>query len=113
MNVLILNTNRDHTPRVVIPLGACSVASAARAAGHDTRLIDLAFERRPAQAAAAAVREFVPDVPGLSVRNLDNCDLFGVRCYLTEVKHLVGACRAADARIPRVVNIQPPGGGRM
>jgi hypothetical protein len=43
MNVLIINTNRNHFPMPVIPLGACMVAESAERAGHAVQLLDLAF----------------------------------------------------------------------
>jgi len=97
MRVLIVNTNRERSPQTLIPLGACLVASAARAAGHDVRLLDLTFSPFPSRAARFAVRRFRPDVLGLSIRNIDNCDAGRPQFLLPEARRIAQACRSAGA----------------
>lgn len=100
MKVLLINTNRQKSPQTLVPLGVCCVASAVEAAGHEVRVLDLCFERRPESAAASAAAQWAPDVVGLSVRNLDNCDFSSPRSYLPEVRAVADACRRATrARI--------------
>ena len=79
----------------VVPNGVACVASALDAAGHDVRVLDLAFARDPHGAARDAARAFAPDVLGLSVRNIDNSDLLALRHYTPEAASLLAALREA------------------
>ena len=75
MRTLIVYTNRSRNPMPVMPLGACIVAEAAAAAGHEVRLLDFMFERRPLAALKRALLRFRPGAVGISFRNIDNNDL--------------------------------------
>lgn len=98
MRVLILNTNRDRSPHTVLPLGACHVASAARSAGYDVKLLDLTFSRSPQVDAFETVKKWQPDVTGFSIRNIDNCDMLSPRFCLDDTRQIVEMCRQAGAR---------------
>ena len=91
MKVLVVATNREKAPQALLPLGACLVASAAERAGHEVRLVDLCFSRDPLREAAEAAARFGPDVIGLSVRNLDNCDYLSPHSYLPALGDLAAA----------------------
>ncbi|WP_319586191.1 B12-binding domain-containing radical SAM protein [uncultured Desulfobulbus sp.] len=93
MRILIVATNRERSPQTLIPLGACCIASAAESAGHEVYLLDLGFSRRHIIDVESAVRRIRPDVIGLSVRNLDNCDSRSSKSYLPEIRQIVDACR--------------------
>lgn len=100
MRVLLINTNRERSPETPVPLGLCCVASAAHEAGHLVRVLDLCFEHNPARVTAGCVRNFQPDVIGVSVRNLDNCDYARPRGFLPEVSRIADVCRSvSDAPI--------------
>ena len=43
--VLLVSTNREHSPQPVLPNGVACVASALDAAGHDVEVLDLVFRR--------------------------------------------------------------------
>jgi hypothetical protein len=86
MRLLLINSNRFHQPWPVIPFGLCCVASAAEAAGHEVRVLDLCFSKRPAGDIAAVVGDFRPEAVGVSVRNLDNGSGFGTRFLLDDVR---------------------------
>ncbi len=75
MRVLIIAANRIHQPVTVIPFGACMVAQAAKSAGHDVRLLDLMFERNFKKSIQRTIKNWRPDVVGLSIRNIDTNDL--------------------------------------
>ncbi len=85
MNVLIIATNRHRHPVPVLPYGACMVAEAAQRAGHQVRMLDLMFQPDPGAAIKAALRNFNPDVVGLSIRNLDNNDMQAPVEFVTEL----------------------------
>ncbi len=99
MRVLIINTNRERSPHTLVPLGACLVASAVRAAGHEVRFVDLTFDGSHRSVVAQAVRDFRPRVVGLSIRNIDNCDYLDPRSLLPEVAAVADECRRAGAQI--------------
>lgn len=80
---------------MLVPLGTCCVASAARAAGHQVRLLDLCFERHPDRALEETARRLRPDVVGVSIRNLDNSDYESPRSYLPDLQQMIKACRSA------------------
>lgn len=100
MRVQIINTNSERSPQTLIPLGACCVASAAEAAGHEVHFTDLCFSSQPTVDTETAVKAIEPDVIGLSIRNLDNSDYMSPRGYLPGTRRIVEACRrASDAEI--------------
>jgi len=79
----------------VMPYGACAAAQAARDGGHETRLLDLMFEKDPLKALEKACREFRPDVAGFSLRNIDNNDMSAPVSYPGEAAGLMAAARRA------------------
>lgn len=91
--VLLVSANRERQPYPVVPNGLACVASALDAAGHEVRFLDLCFERNPIEATRRAVREFNPDVAGVSVRNIDNSDAIALKHYTPEAKSIFGALR--------------------
>lgn len=93
--VLLVSANRERQPMPVVPNGVACVAGALDAAGHDVRVLDLCFARRPHEAVRDAVRRFRPDVIGVGVRNIDNSDLVALRDYTPEAAALTAALRAA------------------
>ncbi|MEN6463728.1 MAG: hypothetical protein ABFD62_00965 [Syntrophaceae bacterium] len=65
--ILIINTNRNHFPLPVIPVGACMTAQAAREAGHEARMLDLTFEADPLRRIYDEINFFDPHIAGLSI----------------------------------------------
>ncbi|HEX6735412.1 MAG TPA: cobalamin-dependent protein [Azonexus sp.] len=72
MRVLLLYSNQSRELVPAPPVGLSYVASAAEAAGHEVRLLDLAFSTDLLAELAQAITAFAPEVVGLSVRNIDN-----------------------------------------
>jgi radical SAM superfamily enzyme YgiQ (UPF0313 family) len=104
MRFLIINSNRHRSPWPVPPVGACAVASAAAAAGHEVRLLDLCFARRPEKAIARAMAEFRPQAAGVSIRNFDNCDWAASRSFLEDIRdRIVRPIRRADPSCPIIL----------
>lgn len=91
--VLLISANRERQPYPVVPNGLACVASALDAAGHEVRFLDLCFERNPVAATRRAVREFDPQIAGVSVRNIDNSDAIALRHYVPEAKAVFNAIR--------------------
>lgn len=97
--LLLVNTNRETRPTAVLPIGLLRVADACEAQGIPTRVLDLAFARRPEAKLASALRDS-PAMVGFGVRNLDNADVHAPQYYLPAVRRLVDVVRAlGDARV--------------
>ncbi|MFN7986470.1 MAG: radical SAM protein [Thermoanaerobaculia bacterium] len=100
MRVLLVSSNTERISMVTLPLGLGMVAAAARRAGHEVAFLDALAEADPVDAVQRAVRDFAPDVVGISVRNIDDQSRDAPRLLLAQVRPLVEACRAAtDAPI--------------
>jgi len=72
MRVLLLYSNQSRELVPAPPVCLSYVASAAQAAGHQVKLLDLAFAENIPNQMAAIIAAFVPEVVGLSIRNIDN-----------------------------------------
>jgi anaerobic magnesium-protoporphyrin IX monomethyl ester cyclase len=86
MKVLLINPNREQVPWPAVPVGLCTVASATARAGHDVSVLDLAFSKQPGKDTLARVRKEQPDVVGVTVRNIDNCNFERPYFYLPEIR---------------------------
>ena len=93
MKVLLVSTNRERSPFPVAPLGALSVAGAARAAGHEVEFLDLGLEFTPRQALRKAIKAREYQAVAFSIRNLDNCFVLAPRCYCGDVRALAEVVR--------------------
>ena len=98
--LLLVHTNREVVPEVVLPIGLARVADSCDAAGIPVQTLDLAFVRDPKQALRRAIRRFRPAMIGLTVRNVDNADFQAPVYYLPAVAELVRIARTqTDAPI--------------
>lgn len=93
MKILLVSSNRCREPVPVLPLGAMLVAEAAEAAGHRVRLLDLMFAADPVAELGRTLREFAPQVVGLSVRNLDNTTMQQPENFVPELLPLLQIVR--------------------
>ncbi len=85
MRVLIISSNREVHPWPVLPLGASYVASGLREAGHDVEFLDLCWSDA-SKSIPRIMESFSPELIGISVRNIDNVDLYDSRFYLEEIR---------------------------
>ena len=105
MNVLLIATNQAdrYMDRMVVrplPVGLAYLAASINEERHSMRVLDLMFSDDPLSEVSNAVKEFEPDVVGLSIRNLDNQSYFDTEWHLPGVKSVVDEIRAAsDATI--------------
>jgi radical SAM superfamily enzyme YgiQ (UPF0313 family) len=93
VKVLLVNTNRETRPTPAVPIGIAAVARAAREAGHEVSLLDLCFARDPARALTGRLAAEDPDVVGVNVRNIDNCDARRPVFYGREIREWVRIVR--------------------
>ena len=113
MNVLLVNPNREQMPWPVVPVGLATIASALSRAGHDVDVLDLTFSRDLRRDVLARMRERAPDLVGITIRNIDNCNFESPHFYLTEIRdQVVAAVRESGSTAPVVlggsaVNVSP------
>jgi radical SAM superfamily enzyme YgiQ (UPF0313 family) len=72
MRILLIYSNQSRELVPAPPVGLSYVASATRAAGHEVKLLDLAFAEDLMEELTSGIKAFKPDVVGLSIRNIDN-----------------------------------------
>lgn len=97
MKVSIVSVNRQKFPEPVLPLGAAAVAGVLRADGHEVRVLDLCHAEAPDDAVVSHLRDFEPELVGISLRNLENNQMLGHRSYLDEAKRVVERVRSATS----------------
>lgn len=90
MRILLISQNREKVPYPVLPIGLCYVAEALEKAGHHVRMLDLCFDgdiRR-------GFDGFTPDLVGIGIRNMDNCDYWRPKNFIPDARLLVETCRS-------------------
>lgn len=93
--VLLINSNRFKHPWPVIPFGLCYVATVLETNGnHNVFFLDLCFSKNCEEDIQKAIRSFVPDVIGISVRNIDDTGGYNIHFLLEDVKDdVIGYCK--------------------
>jgi radical SAM superfamily enzyme YgiQ (UPF0313 family) len=92
MRILLINTNQERWPIPAAPIGLSLVASSLRKAGHELRVIDRMFlfsKKQEESTFTEIIREFKPELIGISIRNVDNTCMSALRYYLPEIKEVV------------------------
>ncbi|MFH1981172.1 MAG: lipid biosynthesis B12-binding/radical SAM protein [Pseudomonadota bacterium] len=97
MRVLLISANTLTIPYPVYPVGLDYVAAAV-APSHDVRICDMNVLGGLA-ALKSAVTRYVPDVVGISIRNVDNTDATDPAAYLGTTREIVAAVRQASSAI--------------
>lgn len=93
MRVLLVSANAASTPYSVYPLGLSMVAGSLSNAGHEIQQFDLIHSGLSMDAVADAVRGFLPDIIGISIRNIDNVNLMNEKRYIEVVGNVVQRMR--------------------
>jgi radical SAM superfamily enzyme YgiQ (UPF0313 family) len=94
VRVLLVNSNQIDDRTAVLPIGLAYVAGAAEAAGHEIRVIDLCFPSETTDSLDREIQRFVPEVVGISVRNLDNANMLYPVSYVQEATRVVERVKA-------------------
>jgi radical SAM superfamily enzyme YgiQ (UPF0313 family) len=97
MRVLLISGNREDVDMRVPALGLTCAGAAAENAGNETMLLDFLTEKDPRDAVMRAVKGFQPEAIGISVRNIDNQKMIGVRFLLDQALDAVKYCRDASS----------------
>jgi len=93
MRVLLISANAASTPYSVYPLGMSMVAASLCDAGHEVQQCDLIQSDMSMDAIADTVRRYVPEMIGISIRNIDNVNLLNEKRYIDVVSKLVQRIR--------------------
>ena len=103
VKILLIATNQadrfmDRMVVRPVPIGLAYLAAAVDESRHQLRVLDLMFSDDGASDVEEAVREFQPDLVGLSIRNLDNqsslnpvWNLPGVKAIVEKIRDTSGA----------------------
>lgn len=88
-SVLLVSANREKNPYPVAPLGLLYIAHALPNHGFSVSILDLCFSKNIPRDIKAAIKSFVPDFVGVSIRNIDNLSFPKSISYLTEIKEII------------------------
>jgi radical SAM superfamily enzyme YgiQ (UPF0313 family) len=100
LKVLLVSTNQHRQPMPVIPYGACLVAQAIEAAGHEVHFLDLMFQAEPVKILCDSLSKIKPEIVGLSIRNIDNNDMLFPKGFIQELQPLMDSIRRqSSARV--------------
>ncbi len=94
MRVLMISANTEQLNMPVLPLGMAFVSAAIEYKGHALRVVNLMEPDDVPRILVAAIEEFVPDVIGISVRNIDDQNMNEPRFLLPQVKPVIAECRS-------------------
>ena len=84
------------SPYPLYPLGVSIIAAALTRAGHEVLQADFLQQNTSLEAIANEVREFGPELVGISVRNIDNVNLLHEQHYIQNVKNIVSTVRTVS-----------------
>jgi radical SAM superfamily enzyme YgiQ (UPF0313 family) len=90
MKILLISVNNEREPYPVAPIGASYVAGALKLENHNVRILDLCFAEDDNPAVNTVLKEFLPDIIGLSLRNIDNLTYGKSVCYMPRIRDIVG-----------------------
>ncbi len=95
MKLLLVSANTSRLPYPVYPLGLDYVASAVLPR-HQSRIVDM-NELGSMEKLIEVIRDFSPDLVGLSLRNVDNSDTIETRSYIEKHRGIAEAIRRGSA----------------
>ena len=93
MRILMISSNIAMSPYPVYPLGVSMIARALTTAGHEVRQFDFLQQDKSVDAIAQEIKQFNPELIGISVRNIDNVNLMNEQYYIEVVKNIVKKIR--------------------
>ncbi|MCG8571338.1 MAG: radical SAM protein [Spirochaetes bacterium] len=86
MKILLISSNQHKQMIPVIPIGLCWVAEALKQKGHKLYFLDLMFVTDCESKVKAIIETFLPDIIGIGIRNIDDCNLF---FFLKHIKNKI------------------------
>jgi len=97
VRILLISAANDAGSIVPLPLGLACVAAATERAGHHVRLLALGSDADCENDVRKAIKQFAPDVIGVSVRNIDDQNMQSPHFLLGSLQQVVAVCRAASS----------------
>jgi len=91
VKVLLISTNTMTEPYPVYPIGLDYVMNAI-SPPHQVKTFDM-NEVKDAHALAGVLSQYLPDIIGLSIRNIDTTDAGNVKTFIEEIRTLIGIIR--------------------
>jgi radical SAM superfamily enzyme YgiQ (UPF0313 family) len=95
MKVLLISANTVRIPYYIYPLGLDYVA-ASISNKHTVKIADVNIDKK-IESLITIIRDFVPDVIGVSIRNIDNTDAHEARSFLKRYRELMYSIRENSA----------------
>ncbi|MBU2511938.1 hypothetical protein KJ966_11420 [bacterium] len=92
MKILLISENRHKAPLLPYPLGVAYLAGNIDKKKHRVEVLDLMFKEDFQQCVETTVKDFNPEIIGLSVRNLDPNGI----SILPDVIEIIRICRIAE-----------------
>lgn len=92
MKILLIYTNRFRFMSPP-PSGLAYLVNPLKEQGHDVRVLDLMFSKKPLFEIENTLQTFKPSLVGFSIRNLDNESMLELKNPLPEIKEFVTAVR--------------------
>lgn len=102
MRILLISVNDETDPYPVAPLGVAYIAKAIKNKGHDVHILDLCFVEDDYLAIGNLLKGFLPDIIGISIRNIDNLTYNKSIFYLPRIRDIVNFIKK-HASIPIIV----------
>ncbi|MEW6068524.1 MAG: lipid biosynthesis B12-binding/radical SAM protein [Nitrospirota bacterium] len=100
MRILLISPNRERLPDPVFPIGLAYVAGALHKAGHEVHVVDLCFAEDIEGMLKSSIQNFLPDVIGISMRNIDDVSYPRSISYISLYKSILNICKgSSDALI--------------
>ena len=103
MRVLLVSTNRSRELVPPFPLGLAYVAANLDARRHEVSVWDAMFHDDWDVSLRQRLREFQPEVIGLSVRNVDDQNIRQPYWFMQDVKRMIAVCREESGATLREV----------
>jgi radical SAM superfamily enzyme YgiQ (UPF0313 family) len=88
MKILLINPNRFRTPPVP-PIGLEYIAGHLIHSGHSVEVLDLCFSKNIYQELDTVFSSFVPDIAGITIRNIDSALYQHNEFFLDEIQEIV------------------------
>lgn len=97
-NIVLISANITCEPFSVYPLGMSTVASDIRKRGHNVIEWDFLVEGKAMDNLLSLVKDEVPDVVGISLRNIDNCNSITSTSYTEFYREIVSNLRKVTSK---------------
>src|SRR5512133_192323 len=93
--VLLINSNRFQHPWPVIPFGLCYIATVLEIDNNNVCFLDLCFSSECEGDIKKGLRSFMPEIIGISIRNIDDTGGYNVHFLLEDVKNdVIDHCKS-------------------